>query len=189
MSPRSGAFTLVELLVVIAIIALLSSLAVPAIGGAVERGRSAKCVNNLRQIGVAVQQYIADNDNTFPCITLKNTAPVEGHEGGEPLEVLGPYGLTQTVLACPTDAALGAGSSSLDEYGSSYLFSPIVDGENAINPKIYSRRGIFSVSNVGRLTVASDFTGIHPRGATGTDSPYMKNGMNVLKADGRVIQR
>jgi hypothetical protein len=69
------------------------------------------------------------------------------------------------------------------------MFSPIVDGENAINPKIYSRRGIFSVSNVGRLTVASDFTGIHPRRAVEEDTRFLKNGMNVLKADGRVIQR
>jgi prepilin-type processing-associated H-X9-DG protein len=37
--------------------------------------------------------------------------------------------------------------------------------------------------------VASDFTGIHPRRAVEEDSKFLKNGMNVLKADGRVIQR
>lgn len=185
---QPAAFTLIELLVVIAIIALLASFATPSIGGAIERGRSAKCVNNLRQVGVAVQQYVADNDNTFPCITIKGENPVEGHDGGEPLEVLGPYGLTKATLTCPSDAALSA-ESSIEKYGTSYMFSPIVDGENAINPKIYSRRGIFTVSNVGRLTVASDFTGIHPRAATGAETEFSKNGMNVLKADGRVIQR
>ncbi|MEY3481474.1 MAG: hypothetical protein RIQ71_2249, partial [Verrucomicrobiota bacterium] len=60
MSPRG--FTLLELLVVIAIIAILASFAFPAVGPMIERGRSAKCAGNLRQIGVAVQQYIADND-------------------------------------------------------------------------------------------------------------------------------
>lgn len=188
MKSGAGAFTLIELLVVIAIIAILASFATPTIGNAIERGRSAKCVGNLRQIGVAVQQYIADNDNTFPCIEIKNAPPVEGHHGGEPLEVLGPYGITQATLTCPNDALLGS-SSSLEQYGSSYLFSPVVDGENAINPKIYTRRGIFSVSNIGRLTVASDFTGIHPRAISGEETPFVKNGMNVLKADGRVIQR
>jgi len=188
MTKASAAFTLIELLVVIAIIAMLASFATPAIGNAIERGRSAKCVGNLRQIGVAVQQYVADNDNTFPCITIKGESPVEGHDGGEPLDVLGPYGVTRATLTCPNDAALGA-EGSLAKYGTSYMFSPIVDGENAINPKIYSRRGIFSVSNVGRLTVASDFTGIHPRPATGEETPFSRNGMNVLKADGRVIQR
>lgn len=182
------AFTLIELLVVLAIIGILASLATPAIGNAIERGRSAKCVNNLRQIGVAVQQFVADNDNTFPCISIGGQNPVEGHDGGEPLEVLGAYGVTEALLTCPSDAALGA-AGSIREYRTSYMFSPIVDGENAINPKIYSRRGIFSVSNVGRLTVASDFTGIHPRAASGEESPFSRNGMNVLKADGRVIQR
>jgi prepilin-type N-terminal cleavage/methylation domain-containing protein len=188
MMKRSAAFTLIELLVVIAIIAILASFATPSIGGAIERGRSAKCVGNLRQIGVAVQQYIADNDNTFPCITIKGENLVAGHEGGEPLEVLGPYGVTKATLTCPSDVKLGA-ESSIETYNTSYMFSPIVDGESAINPMIYSRRGIFSVSNVGRLTVASDFTGIHPRAATGAETEFSKNGMNVLKADGRVIQR
>jgi hypothetical protein len=68
------------------------------------------------------------------------------------------------------------------------MFSPIVDDANATNPKLNSRRGIFSVSNAGRLTVASDFTGIHPRPATGEETAFSKNGMNVLKADGCVIQ-
>jgi prepilin-type N-terminal cleavage/methylation domain-containing protein len=188
MNSGTRAFTLIELLVVIAIIAILASFATPSIGSAIERGRSAKCVNNLRQIGVAVQQYIADNDNTFPSIRIKGENPVPGQEGSEPLDVLGPYGITAATLTCPTDLALGA-PPSFEEFETSYMFSPVVDGENAINPKIYTRRGIFSVSNVGRLTVASDFTGIHPRRAVEEDSKFLKNGMNVLKADGRVIQR
>jgi prepilin-type N-terminal cleavage/methylation domain-containing protein len=188
MKRTIGGFTLVELLVVITIIAMLASFATPVITSAIERGRSAKCVGNLRQIGVAVQQYIADNDNTFPSIAIPGGSPIEGHEGKPPLELLGPYGLTASTLTCPTDAALGQ-PPSIEEYGSSYIFSPVVDGENSINPKIYTRRGIFSVSNVGRLTVASDFTGIHPRRAGEQETPFIKNGMNVLKADGRVIQR
>jgi prepilin-type N-terminal cleavage/methylation domain-containing protein len=188
MTRRIRAFTLVELLAVIAIITMLASLATPAIGNAIERGRSAKCVANLRQIGVAVQQYIADNDNTFPSIEIPNAQPAGGHAGRPPLEVLGPYGLTESALICPTDLA-GGSPPSFVEYKSSYLFSPVVDGENAINPKIYSRRGIFNISNVGRLTVASDFAGIHPRRATEENTRFLQNGMNVLKADGRVIQR
>jgi prepilin-type N-terminal cleavage/methylation domain-containing protein len=188
MNLGTRAFTLIELLVVIAIIAILASFATPTIGSAIERGRSAKCVNNLRQIGVAVQQYISDNDNTFPSIRIEGEDPVPGQEGSEPLDLLGPYGITAATLTCPTDLALGA-PPSFEEFETSYMFSPVVDGENAINPKIYTRRGIFSVSNVGRLTVASDFTGIHPRPATGEETTFSKNGMNVLKADGRVIQR
>ena len=62
------AFTLVELLVVIAIIALLASLLMPAIQSGVQKAKAAKCASNLRQIGIAVQQYVADpdNDHQFP---------------------------------------------------------------------------------------------------------------------------
>jgi prepilin-type N-terminal cleavage/methylation domain-containing protein/prepilin-type processing-associated H-X9-DG protein len=55
-------FTLIELLVVIAIIALLAALLFPAINMALERSRRSGCVNNLRQIGLALTQYADDHN-------------------------------------------------------------------------------------------------------------------------------
>jgi prepilin-type N-terminal cleavage/methylation domain-containing protein/prepilin-type processing-associated H-X9-DG protein len=58
-------FTLIELLVVIAIIAVLIALLLPAVQAAREAARRAQCVNNLKQIGLAMHNYHSAN-GTFP---------------------------------------------------------------------------------------------------------------------------
>ncbi len=58
-------FTLIELLVVIAVIAILASLLLPALAGAKEDGKMIKCINNLRQIGIGMQTFYDENDDSF----------------------------------------------------------------------------------------------------------------------------
>jgi prepilin-type N-terminal cleavage/methylation domain-containing protein/prepilin-type processing-associated H-X9-DG protein len=62
---RQRGFTLIELLVVIAIIAVLIALLLPAVQAAREAARRAQCVNNLKQLGLAVHNYISSN-NVLP---------------------------------------------------------------------------------------------------------------------------
>src|SRR5262245_58885221 len=64
--PEASAFSLIELLVVIAIIALLASVLLPVIAQGPGHARQAKCLSNLRQIGIGFQSFAHDHDSRFP---------------------------------------------------------------------------------------------------------------------------
>ncbi len=74
-SIQAKIFTLIELLVVIAIIAILAAMLLPALNQAREKAKAANCVNNLKQMGLAVHSYADANAGQLP--------PV-GSWGGQP---------------------------------------------------------------------------------------------------------
>ncbi|MFQ5807554.1 MAG: type II secretion system protein, partial [Phycisphaerae bacterium] len=66
MSRQRVAFTLIELLVVVAIIALLISILLPSLSQARERAKAAVCAGNVRQMGLAMDMYLEDNEGYYP---------------------------------------------------------------------------------------------------------------------------
>ena len=128
-----SAFTLIELLVVISIIAIIAAILFPVFAQVREKARETTCISNLRQVGIAVRQYVSDYDETFPIFQAYNvkadyvdstlSAPpwTQNHLGVE-MEV-NPYIASHDIFRCPDDAGDPQNTANYAvAFGSSYRF-------------------------------------------------------------------
>jgi prepilin-type N-terminal cleavage/methylation domain-containing protein/prepilin-type processing-associated H-X9-DG protein len=168
--PR--AFTLIELLVVIAIIAILAALLLPVIARSKEYGKSAACLSNLRQLGIALQLFAQDNDNKMPVmydgIISTNSIPPTNSTATMDLVLSNHLGNVR-VLLCPSD-----GKQWFAQTGSSYGWNSLVNGQDADHLTVFAIN--FDPHNI---PLAFDKEPFHA--AVGKS-----RGVNYLYADGHI---
>jgi len=124
LSPRNRnrGFTLIELLVVIAIIAILAAILFPVFARARENARRSSCSSNMRQIGLAIKQYIADIDERYPLISYNDL-------DGVPLgwaKNTAPYIKSEQIFQCPSETNRAGATDGLwpeNEYPYNYNYT------------------------------------------------------------------
>lgn len=97
---RRAGFTLIELLVVIAIIAILAAILLPVFARAREKARQTMCMNNARQLSLAVQMYLQDHDEVFPPST-NYTVPTNS-PARTWTQIVQPYLKNWQLFLCPS---------------------------------------------------------------------------------------
>ena len=135
---RGAGFTLIELLVVVGIIGLLAGLIMPALGKAREQARSSFCINNLKQLYMAVEMYRDSNDQIFPYAQNMPKDPLTIRAYPAINVALQPYLKSAYIFKCPDDTgqiwpdqcgSSTAGWSYFSNEGSSYEYSQYLSGK------------------------------------------------------------
>ncbi len=147
---RRAGFTLIELLVVIAIIAILAAILFPVFARAREKARQNTCLNNQRQIAIAIQMYTQDNQEKF--------FPNNGQSWAN---YLTPYN-GPGIYDCPT--LTGEGQNANPEYG--------------FNPNLF-KKPLGMVATPSSALLTADLKKSYFNSATNTNFTLSVDGVNA----------
>lgn len=164
-------FTLVEMLVVIGVLGLLMGLLFPVVNRAREQGRKTACMNNLRQIGVALHGYVADTKGRLPLADRIGTGPDDLNSITNILTLQ-----DKRVYHCLSDnlprSGDYGGKTCFERYGTSYEWNALMVNGKPIDDVRATVGGIELLPPV--MYDAEEFHG--------------KLDRNYLYADGRVMR-
>lgn len=156
----------------LAIVGVLAGLMLPTLGKAKEMGRGTACLGNLRQIGIALQLYVQDNNNRMPEMRdvmagtngLTNATSLPGMH-----IVLSNHLGSVQVLRCPSDS-----KRLFEQTGSSYAWNSLLNSQDAEHLRVFTLD-----FDPHQIPVVYDKEAFHAARGPG-------KGMNFLYADGHI---